>query len=79
MSETETAPAPDRTAIRKDLRKRHRALERAEIRAREARDSLYVAAAQANAQGVTLEEIGEALGGLSKQRVSDVVRAVRRA
>lgn len=67
----------DRPKIRKGLRRLHRNLERAEERAATARRDLYDAAAAANTAGVTLEEIGADLGGISKQRVSDVVRAAR--
>lgn len=69
--------SPERPKIRADLRRKYRALERAEARAVAARRDLYDAASAANAAGVTLEEIGADLGGLSKQRVSDVVRSVR--
>lgn len=67
----------DKAAIRTRLRRLHRAHVRAEDNARAAREALYDLAVEASAAGVTLEEIGADLGGLSKQRVSDVVRARR--
>jgi len=64
------------------VRRAQRAYERADSQARaeagakvgKAREDYAAALTNANAQGMTLEQIGHALGGISRQRVSQILK-----